>query len=140
MRSSDIERWALNVIQRVQNHQPVEDSHVELKSEWLPDHSKVARLIAGHANAARCEPILWLIGVDEERGVIGADYNEISNWLSQVNSNFDQLVPRVYHVNVPTNSDKTVVALVFETSRAPFVVKNLHFGSRADDRIALEVP
>lgn len=47
----------------------------ELKAEWLPDHSKVARRqIAGHANVARGD--LWLIGVDEKRGVAGVDQQE----------------------------------------------------------------
>jgi len=140
MRTSEIERWALNVIRQVERQQPVEDSRVELKSAWPTDHSKAARRIAGHANAARGEHILWLIGVDETVGVVGADYVEFSNWIRQVESNFDQLSPRAHSLDVPTNSGQTVVALVFETSRAPFVVKNPAYGSRPNDPISLEVP
>lgn len=140
MRSAEIERWALEIARRVENQQPVEDSRVELKRAWPTNHANAARRIAGHANAARGETVLWLIGIDETGSVIGADYNEFSNWISQVESNFDQLAPRRHDVNVPTNSGQTIVAIAFETNRAPFVVKNPHFGSRANDPISLEVP
>ncbi len=78
--------------------------------------------------------------VDEKSGVKGAGHFEPSEWLGQVTANFDQLHPRYYDLNVPTNSGQTVVAIVFETDRAPFVVKNPYYGRRADDRISLEVP
>jgi len=73
MKPSQIEAWALNVIARVINGQPNEDSRVELKSEWIapPD---AARRIAAHANAAFGDSILWIIGVDQCAGVVtGAD-------------------------------------------------------------------
>jgi hypothetical protein len=140
VRNSEIERWTLEIIRRVENLQPVEDSRVELKRQWPTDHSRAARRLAGHANAARGEHVLWVIGIDEQAGVVGADYQEASDWLSRLMSNFNQLSPRVYHLNVPTNSGQTVVALVFETTRAPFIVRNPHFGSRSDDPISLEVP
>ena len=66
MRSHEIESWAYDIIERVQKHQPIEDSRVELKSEWI-DATKAARQIAGHANASHGEPILWLIGIDEKK-------------------------------------------------------------------------
>ena len=69
MRNHEIEAWALGIIDRVIQKQPIEDDRVELKAEW-PDALKAARRIAGHANAARGEPILWLIGVDEKAGAI----------------------------------------------------------------------
>ena len=74
MKALAIESWALRVLERVGNRQSVEDSKVELKAKW-PDPVKAARRIAGHANAARGESILWLIGADEKQGVItGANY------------------------------------------------------------------
>lgn len=69
MRARDIEFWALSVIERVELKQPHEDFLIELKRKWVP-LSKAARRIAGHANAARGEPILWLIGVDEKQSEI----------------------------------------------------------------------
>lgn len=64
MRQSDIEYWALSIIDRVKSKQPIEDSRVELKASW-PDPKKAARRLAGHANAARGEPILWLVGIND---------------------------------------------------------------------------
>jgi len=140
MKNSQIERWTLEVIERIESRQPIEDSKVELKAKWPDDPAKAARRIAGHANAARGERILWLIGVDENNGVIGADYQEMTDWFTGVSGQFDGLAPRCIDLNVPAKDGKTVVALVFETDRAPFVVKNPHHGRRKDDPISLEVP
>ena len=63
MNSRQIESWALRVIDCVKRGQPNEDFLVELKRDWI-DEAKAARRIAGHANAARGENILWLIGFD----------------------------------------------------------------------------
>lgn len=68
MRSAEIERWALEIARRVENQQPVEDSRVELKRAWPTNYANAARRIAGHANAARGEAVLWLIGIDETGG------------------------------------------------------------------------
>mgnify|MGYP001078326649 CR=1 FL=1 len=135
MRRNDIENWALDIIERVLSQQPVEDSRVELKSEWPNEPHKAARRIAGHANAARGEPILWLIGLDEKDArVTGANYTEISNWKQSIEACFNELAPTLTHLNVPYES-KTVVALLWETDRRPFLVKNPEGGP-----ISLEVP
>jgi hypothetical protein len=139
MRSHEIEAWSLAVIDRVVQRLPVEDGRVELKASWI-DPLKAARQIAGHANASRGARLLWLLGVDEERQLVpGVELVEMSVWLSSVRSHFEGLMPSLTHLNIPTG-EATVVALLFETDRAPFVVKNPHFGSRADDPIAFEVP
>jgi len=104
-----------------------------LKSTWPAEPGEAARRIAGHANAARGSPILWLIGVDERSGVVvGAERAELANWYPQVGSHFDGLAPAVTDLNIPTAEKLTVVALVFETDRSPYVVK------ASNDR--LEVP
>ncbi len=122
MKATEIEANVLRIVGRVAAGDPVEDARVELKSEW-PDPIKAARRLAGHANAAAGEPILWIIGLDETRGVVGAEKEEVANWLPQVEQQFDQLAPGVYDLNVPVEN-KTLVALSVETERAPFVVKN----------------
>ncbi|MFH1718622.1 MAG: hypothetical protein ABIF19_14805 [Planctomycetota bacterium] len=135
MRPIDIENWALKVIERVISRQPVEDFRVELKSEWPEDPHRAARQIAGHANAARGEPILWLIGIDEKKAMVtGAGYEEISNWKQSIEAKFDELSPVLTHLNVPYE-DKTVVALFWETDRRPFLVKTPGGG-----QVTLEVP
>ena len=71
MNPARLEAWALQVVDRIKAHQPNEDSRVECKRVWIAEHWEVARQLAGHANAARGEVLLWLIGVDEIDGVIG---------------------------------------------------------------------
>src|SRR5438874_13383457 len=122
MKAHEIEYWALKVIQRIESKQPVEDSRVELKSEY-PEPQRAARQIAGHANAAQGEPILWLVGVNEKKGeVIGAANEELANWYPTVREQFDGLAPEVKDLNIPWKGI-SVVALLFETTRAPFVTK-----------------
>ena len=138
MKLNEIESWALRVLERVEKHSPIEDSLVELKVEWV-EPSKAARRIAGHANAARGESILWLIGVDEKKGVIGANHQELSNWFSAVQSHFDGITPELLTVNV-SYKEKTIAALCFDTTRAPFVVKNPAFGKATGEPVEWEVP
>ena len=111
MRAHEIENWALNIIHRIQCGQPTEDSRVELKRDWPDDPWKAARRIAGHANAARGEAILWLIGADEASGAVpGVNYSEFSRWFGPVSAAFDELAPSPLSLNVPF-SGVTVVAL-----------------------------
>ncbi|MHB8778987.1 MAG: AlbA family DNA-binding domain-containing protein [Anaerolineales bacterium] len=134
MKKTDVEFWALNIIERVRKRQPVEDDRVELKSNWI-EPANAARRIAGHANAARGENILWLIGVDEKNGVTGVDYKDYAEWFSKVNSQFDErLAPDAICINVPYEG-LTVLAIIFETDRSPYVVKNPAGGA-----IQFEVP
>lgn len=135
---SQIEEWAHRVIDGVERNSPSEDIRVELKREWPDDHQKAARQIAGHANAARGEDILWIIGVDEEDGVIGVRNEELSNWISQIESNFDGLAPGITPIVIYWGDDP-VVAIHFDTSRIPYVIKNPLFGT-SGVRIAHEVP
>lgn len=128
MRKHQIEAWALSVIERVEKGQPIEDSRVELKAAWI-EPGKAARRIAGHANAAGGEPILWLVGVDEAAGTVpGVNFADLSSWYNAVRAAFDELAPEPISINVPANG-VTVAALYFETDRAPYVVKNLAGGA-----------
>jgi hypothetical protein len=134
MRSAQIEAWVLSIIERVENRQPIEDFRVELKAQW-PIAKDAARQIAGHANAARSEQILWLIGVDEKGAKVpGVVPNDLASWYPAIQSEFDGLAPAVRDLNVPYKG-MTVVALLFDTDRAPFVVKN-----PAGGRVSHEVP
>jgi len=135
---SEIEAWVLRIIDQQKHNQPCEDSLVEMKSEWL-EPKRVARLLAAHANAARGEDILWIIGIDESKGVVGADDKELADWLPAVKACFDGVFPEVVDLNVPVD-EKTVVALLFSTDRAPFVVKNITYGRPGSGPVELEVP
>lgn len=139
MNSRQIESWALRVIDCVKKGQPNEDFLVELKRDWIVPEAKAARRIAGHANAARGENILWLIGVDEKQGVIGVNAADLASWYAAVESYFNELAPRMIPLNIPVDG-VTVVALLFETARTPFVVKNPVYGSSGGGSVELEVP
>jgi hypothetical protein len=124
MRPALLERWVHDVLHRAELLQPTEDSRVELKREWIPDLQKAARRIAAHANAAQGEPILWLIGVDEKSGVVtGADAGELSNWLAGVQKYFDGTHPTLISNLIVDTLGSPVVALLFGTDAAPYVVK-----------------
>jgi hypothetical protein len=134
MKSIEIESWAVRVLERVEKHLAVEDSRVECKREW-PDPAKAARRLAGHANAARGENILWLIGADEKQGTVtGANYQDLATWFPQVKACFESEVPMLQDLHV-TAKGKTVAALCFDTSRLPYLVKNPAGGT-----IQFEVP
>ncbi len=138
LRAHEVENWALNAIDYLLSGQPHEDSRVEFKAQW-PLVEKAARRIAGQANAARGAPILWIIGVDEtNRAVVGVNHEDLANWYPQVKSQFDGLAPTLSDYNVPC-AGKTVVALLFDTDRAPFVVKNPAYGNKGET-VELEVP
>lgn len=135
MRAAEIESWVLGLIERTRRKEPVEDQRVELKREF-PEPSKAARRIAAHVNSARAESIVWVIGIDEGGGLVGARNEEIANWWPRVQSQFDQLAPDLLlHLNVPVD-DKTVVALLINAERRPLVVKN----PKPGDAITFEVP
>jgi hypothetical protein len=133
-----IESWALGVISRVQEGHKIEDARVELKAEWpLPE--KAARRLAGHANAAMGSEILWVVGLDETRGIVGADSSELSDWWSAVKSQFDGIAPSLFELSLAVDG-KSLWALAFDTSRAPFVVKNSAYGKSGAGPVSLEVP
>jgi hypothetical protein len=80
MRRPEVEAWALGVVEQIGGGHPLEDPQVELKREW-PDPMRAARRLAAHANAARGEPILWLVGVDEQSGIVAVEgAPELADW------------------------------------------------------------
>src|SRR5205085_116458 len=124
MKAHEIESVARDIIDRVKAGQRVEDYLYELKADWPADYASAAARIGGLGNAARGEPFLWLIGVDETRGVTGASAVDMARWYPQVERHFDGHAPGVKSKNFSVDG-LAVVALFFESDgRAPFVVKN----------------
>ena len=138
MRRQEIEYWALNIIESVQKNQNFEDSRVELKADFI-DPEKAARRIAGHANAARGESILWIFGLDENTGLNNISGADLAEWWPKVKSHFDSHVPRLQ--DFVLNVEGTPIYLLhFETSEAPFVIKNPKFGIKNGGAVEREVP
>jgi hypothetical protein len=124
MLSQQIEGRVLNLVDRVVQGSRVEDFRVECKADW-PPAARAARRIAGQANAARGEPIFWIIGLDEDgHRVTGASDVELADWWPQVTACFDEgITPGLTPLVVPVGPGQSVVALYMTTERAPYVVK-----------------
>lgn len=123
--NSRVETWTLSMIDRVAKNQPLEDSLVDLKAEWPHDKSRAAWQLGGLANAAGGLDILWIVGLDEKGGVIGASQQELASWWPEVQSQFDGVSPTLAtDLVVSYASGPPVMALLFKTDRAPYVVKN----------------
>jgi hypothetical protein len=129
-----LEYRAREVIEQAQAREAIEDSLVELKREW-PTPAKAGRRIAAHANAARGEEILWLIGIDEKSGRIhSVEPEELANWWPQVQLCFDEGVsPLMRQIFIGTPQGR-VAALFFETDNAPYVIRV------PEDPVTREVP
>jgi hypothetical protein len=70
---------------------------------------------------------------------LGAPPINLATWYSQVRKEFDHVAPEVTDVTIDWQG-KTVVALGFETDRAPYVVRNSNFGQPAGGSVRFEVP
>lgn len=138
MRPSEIEGWALKILDSLKRGEPLEDTRVELKAAF-GNPVKIARRLAGHGNAARGDNLLWLFGVDETDGIVGVTAQEFSTWWSQVSKNFDPLAPSVVECIV-SYEGKAILALLVYTDRAPFLVRNPSYGMQSCGPVELEVP
>lgn len=138
MRMIEIEGWALRVVEAVQANQHIEDARVELKAAW-PDPIKSARRLAGHLNASRGDDVLWLIGLDETKGVVGAAAADTAAWWASVAAEFVDVVPTPTDVASVTNAGPVIVALHFTSEAAPYVVRNPAHGT-AGNVVEREVP
>lgn len=125
MRVQELQARVKPIINAVMQGRPVEDTRVEVKSAWI-EALQAARRLAGHANAASGEPIIWIFGIDEKaKEVIGVETLEMDNWIKSLEKHFDGAAPAlVTHTNIHLQN-KTVVVLYFETHHAaPFIIKN----------------
>lgn len=137
MRRTQVEMWALRVLDQLSRPAGLEDQNVELKKQ-LPDPAEGARLIAGLCNAARGEPSMILVGVNERtREIVGAPEIALNNWWQGAVSRFDGPHPTMVDALIALDDGLTVQALVFDSdsSSAPYVVKNAAGGP-----ISHEVP
>lgn len=139
MQHHEIEAWALDIVGRVRRGVRVEDARVELKGAYPTPH-KAARRLAGHANASFGAPVLWIIGLDEDTGSISLAQTDFLTWWESVAAQFDELAPAPTELTVPTGASESVVAVLFETNRAPFIVLNPQYGREGGGPVQREVP
>jgi hypothetical protein len=131
-----IEARVIAAVDRVRSGQHLEDALVEMKRELIPA-DKAARRIGGHLHAALGEGVLWIVGIDEQTGVL-FDVPDHVDWWASVQKGFNGLAPELTDLRVPFDQH-SVLALYFWPDRAPFVVRNPDFGS-SPTAISLEVP
>jgi hypothetical protein len=131
-----IEATVVTAVEAVLSGGSVEDDRIECKSELMP--SDRVRQLAGAANAAFGEDIIWIIGIDETAKALrplNRQNIDLADWWAQVESKFDGAVaPDLTPLWVPVTAGM-VLALHFGTDRAPYVVK-VPPGGRSE----LEVP
>ena len=141
MKPYELEAWVLSIADKVVSRTPVEDSRVELKREWPDDPNKAARRLGGQCNAARGADVLWIVGLDEREGaVVGAEHNDLAGWLPAVQREFVEIARSLLlDLNVPRHG-KSVSALLFSSSRSPYVVRNVVAGKAGGGPIESEVP
>jgi hypothetical protein len=135
LRRIQIEARAVQAIEAVLAGGRVEDDLIECKADW-PDESKV-RQLAAHANAARGEPIIWLIGVDEKTHQVTRPRDtDPADWWAVMSKRFDEVSPDLLHTTVHIDEGKAVDALAFTTDQAPYVITT----GAEHGRVEREVP
>src|SRR5437868_5569617 len=95
MEAIEVEMKVQRILDDLVAGHAVEDSRVEIKREWIPDHSKAARRLAGLCNAARSPWVLWLVGVDEQGEFSPAASTQTNEWLAQVLKHFEGVAPKL---------------------------------------------
>lgn len=127
MRQADVERWVVEVLSRIERGERIEDDRVELKRELPADPRKLARRIAGHANQARDDRILWVIGAHDDAGVnrvpgLPDNMPDAAEWWPPVEALFDDVAPSPVMVFV-NHDGRTVLGIGFLTDRTPYLIK-----------------
>jgi hypothetical protein len=136
MESQLLETRVLAIVDAVLAGRQVEDDRVELKATWPAAAHKTARQIAGHANTAGGEPILWVVGLDEKARTYGSTSGtEPADWWTSVRKHFVEVWPEVKVLRVPVGTGNDVMVLQFSSDRAPYVV-----GVEGGGRVEREVP
>lgn len=112
---------------------PVEDDRIEIKRDW-PGPER-ARQLAGAANALRGEPLIYIVGCDEDGETHPVRDVDPTAWYGAIRAGFDSDAPRLaLHVRVVVGDDPgdSVVALLFETDGFPYVIPVANVSDRRE--------
>ena len=125
MKRIEIENWARTAVEAsMTGETPDEDSGIEFKRELIKPKD-AAKRIAGLANAARGENVMWVVGFDDEaKEVCTTSREDLSSWWPKVQRAFDLVSPDMKDVVVPIDGLGNVLALMFHTDNAPFVTRD----------------
>lgn len=125
MRDAEIEVRVRNAVNSLRIGSNGEDDAVEFKAQWPSPPEDAARQLAGGGNLRAGEPLIFVIGVHDRTGAAThPERVEPADWYAQLRSRFDErLAPELERTMlVSVDEDTQVTALVFGTSRAPYVV------------------
>jgi hypothetical protein len=113
-----------DTVERVLEGGQLEDSRFEAKAKLPRQLLRTAERLAGHANASRGQPIIWLIGLDEDACSFGPEPKvDLAELLPQLGKLFDgREIPRLLRDHRFYFDEKSVLALEFDTSYPPYVV------------------
>src|SRR5262245_50206703 len=139
LRPQQLEARVLELVDLVLAGGRIEDDLVECKGQW-PDPQKRPsyRQLAGAANKARGEPILWIIGLDEDAHTLTEVRPvDLADWWPSMSSHFDQEAPELEHHRVVHVGDgQAVTALRFLTDNSPYLI----LSGGEDGKLDREVP
>jgi len=139
LRPQQLEARVLGLVDLVLEGGRIEDDLVECKGQWPePQNRRSARQLAGAANKARGEPILWIIGLDEgAHRLTEVGSVDVADWWPAMSSRFDPPAPELEpHIVVPVSEGQAVTALRFLTDRSPYVIK----GGGEEGKLDRETP
>jgi hypothetical protein len=139
LRPQQLEARVIELVDLVLAGGRIEDDLVECKGQWPdPRRRPSVRQLAGAANKARGEPILWIIGLDEGAQMLTEVRSvDVADWWPAISSHFDPPAPELeHHIVVPVGEGQAVTALRFLTDRSPYVI----LGGGEDGKLDREVP
>lgn len=137
MRSAQLEALVLGAVHasRAGHH---EDDRFEFKRKW-PGQDK-ARQLAGSANRARGEALIYVIGLEEDGTILPPEDLDPATWFAQLESRFDGPAPELrHHLRVAISDTEAVVALEFDTDAAPYVVSAVTNGGSPEREVPIRV-
>lgn len=138
MRRNELEARVLTLADQAFPYR-AEDSAIELKAVLPQDRHQMARQLAGQANAAHGDTIIWVFGIDEKTGPVGIEPFETGELMNQLQERFASPMPDLDQCVVTQIGELRLQAMSFLTDRAPYVVKNPLFGTKGVS-IEREVP
>ncbi|MFJ4017953.1 hypothetical protein [Microbacterium sp. NPDC090014] len=123
MNATQLEARVMQAIDAVRAGSSPEDDRIEFKRGW-PGVEK-ARQLAAAANQAQGEHVIYVLGIDDKTGIVSPlDDTDPADWWARMEMRFDQVAPDLQrHVALQISESERVVALLFRTDRAPYLVK-----------------
>lgn len=134
--NATFERSVRDAVERVLEGGRLEDSQFEAKARVdVSNDQFVDRLserLGGHANAAGGQPIVWILGLDEDAHAITRDISiDQADLVQRLQRRFDEgEAPRAVEGHWFTFEQRgAVLAIQFDTSHPPYIVRRRNGGN-----------